>query len=165
MATGSGKTKVMAWAIVWQYFNAEREEDEQYAKTFLVLAPNVIVFERLKEDFANGKSFRTDPLKQAIVDNIVKRPIKGISKIEPAKSELASVKYEGFLVAAVERWKEYQQQLAQLGKKPIVFIILNSTKEADEVADWLRKKYATEFGDEKTRVIHTDRKGEISKKV
>jgi len=35
------------------------------------------------------------PLKQAIVDNIVKRPIKGISKIEEAKSALASVKYEG----------------------------------------------------------------------
>jgi len=62
MATGSGKTKVMALAIVWQYFNAVREDDEQYAKTFLVLAPNVIVFERLKEDFANGNIFRTDPL-------------------------------------------------------------------------------------------------------
>ncbi|MEN8215742.1 MAG: DEAD/DEAH box helicase family protein [Pseudomonadota bacterium] len=62
MATGSGKTKVMALALVWQYFNAVRENDEQYAKTFLVLAPNVIVFERLKEDFANGNIFRTDPL-------------------------------------------------------------------------------------------------------
>jgi len=301
MATGSGKTKVMALALVWQYFNAVRENDEQYAKTFLVLAPNVIVFERLKEDFASGKIFRTDPLfprhfqlfwemecymrgeaqrthsngalyltniqqfyeranaskeeepaeitallgekpqtkkleltdfaeriaqheglllvlndeahhthdedsewnqvirrlhsnrpiaaqldfsatprytkgglfawtisdyplKQAILDNIVKRPIKGISKIEEAKSELASVKYEGFLVAAVERWKEYRQQLTPLRKKPIIFIMLNSTKEADDVADWMRKKYATEFGENKTLVIHTDRKGEISKR-
>jgi type III restriction enzyme len=301
MATGSGKTKVMALAIIWQYFNAVREDDKQYAKTFLVLAPNVIVFERLKEDFASGKIFCTDPLfprhfklfwemecymrgeaqrthsdgalyltniqqfyeranaskeeepaeitallgnkpqtqkleltdfaeriaqheglllvlndeahhthdedsewnqvirrlhsnrplaaqldfsatprytkgglfawtisdyplKQAIVDNIVKRPIKGISKIEEAKSALASVKYEGFLVAAVERWKEYRQQLTPLRKKPIIFIMLNSTKEADDVADWLRKKYATEFGDNKTLVIHTDRKGEISKR-
>jgi type III restriction enzyme len=276
MATGSGKTKVMALAIVWQYFNAVREDDKQYAKTFLILAPNVIVFERLKEDFINGKIFQTDPLfprhfklfwemecymrgdaqrthsdgalyltniqqfyerahiskeeepaeitallgnkpqtkkleltdfaeriaqhdgllmvlndeahhthdedsewnqvikglhsnrpiaaqldfsatprytkgnlfawtifdyplKQAILDKIVKRPIKGISQIEEAKSELASVKYEGFLVAAVERWKEYRQQLAPLEKKPIVFIMLNSTKEADDVADWLRK--------------------------
>ncbi len=104
------------------------------------------------------------PLKQAIIDKIVKRPIKGISQIEEAKSELASVKYEGFLVAAVERWKEYRQQLAPLEKKPIVFIMLNSTKEADDVADWLRKKYAAEFGDNKTLVIHTDRKGEVSKR-
>jgi type III restriction enzyme len=55
MATGSGKTKVMSLAIVWAYFN-------QYAKNFLILAPNVIVFERLCEDFANGKVFLKDPL-------------------------------------------------------------------------------------------------------
>ena len=301
MATGSGKTKVMALAIVWQYLNAVCEDDKHYAKTFLILAPNIIVFERLKEDFASGKIFRTDPLlprhfnlfwdmecymrgdvqrthsdgalyltniqqfyerasaskieepaeitgmlgnkpqpqklevtdfaeqiaqrddlllvlndeahhthdednewnqiirrlhtqspitaqldfsatprytkgglfawtiydyplKQAIIDHIVKRPIKGISKIEEAKSELASVKYEGFLVAGVERWKEYQQKLQVLQKKPILFIMLNSTKEADDVADWLRRKYATEFGDQKTLVIHTDRKGDVSKK-
>ena len=46
------------------------------------------------------------PLKQAIIDNIVKRPIKGISMIEEAKSDVASVKYAGFLTAAVERWRE-----------------------------------------------------------
>src|SRR5690242_15715211 len=42
MATGSGKTKVMALAVAWQYFNAVREQEEiarQYAKTFLVIAP------------------------------------------------------------------------------------------------------------------------------
>ena len=61
MATGSGKTKVMALAIVWHYFNAVRENDSDYAKTFLVLAPNVIVFERLRKDFAGGRIFRTDP--------------------------------------------------------------------------------------------------------
>src|SRR5436853_899440 len=29
-------------AIVWQYFNAVRENEEDYAKTFLIIAPNVI---------------------------------------------------------------------------------------------------------------------------
>lgn len=46
MATGSGKTKVMALAIAWQDFNAVREQDEiakDYAKTSLLIAPNVIV--------------------------------------------------------------------------------------------------------------------------
>jgi len=64
MATGSGKTKVMALAIAWQYFNAVREQDEiakDYAKTFLLIAPNVIVLERLKADFAAGRIFREDP--------------------------------------------------------------------------------------------------------
>jgi type III restriction enzyme len=62
MATGSGKTKVMALAIAWQYFNAVNEGSDDYAKTFLVIAPNVIVFERLRKDFANGRIFRTDPI-------------------------------------------------------------------------------------------------------
>ena len=62
MATGSGKTKVMALAMAWQYFNAVAEGRDDYAKTFLLVAPNVIVFERLRKDFVNGKIFRTDPL-------------------------------------------------------------------------------------------------------
>src|ERR1700687_6416541 len=65
MATGSGKTKVMALAVAWQFLNASRESDEiakDYAKTVLLLAPNVIVFERLKTDFAGGRIFRTDPV-------------------------------------------------------------------------------------------------------
>jgi type III restriction enzyme len=65
MATGSGKTKVMALAVAWQFMNAQREAEEiaaDYAKTFLVVAPNVIVFERLKTDFGGGLIFRTDPV-------------------------------------------------------------------------------------------------------
>jgi type III restriction enzyme len=55
MATGSGKTKVMALAIAWKYFNAVAEGRDDYAKTSLLIAPNVIVFERLRTDFANGR--------------------------------------------------------------------------------------------------------------
>ena len=61
MATGSGKTKVMALAIVWQFFNAVRENEEEYAKTFLIIAPNVIVLERLKSDFEGGRIFTRRP--------------------------------------------------------------------------------------------------------
>ncbi len=301
MATGSGKTKVMSLAIVWHYFNAIRENDEDYAKTFLVLAPNVIVFERLRKDFAGGNIFKIDPLfpkhfemfwdfdcymrdegerahsegalfltniqqfyergkrtkedepdamtavlgakpqtqkleltdfgerierrggqllalndeahhthdednewnkvirrlhtknplasqldftatpryqkgglfawtivdyplKEAILDIIVKRPVKGIADIQEARSDIASVRYEGFLTAGVERWREYREQLKPLGKKPILFVMLNSTAEADDVGDYLRVKYPDEFGGNKTLVIHTDRKGEVSKR-
>ncbi|MDI6767644.1 MAG: DEAD/DEAH box helicase family protein [Bacteroidota bacterium] len=298
MATGSGKTKVMALAIAWHYFNAVRENNNDYAKTFLLIAPNVIVFERLQTDFAGGRIFRADPmfpkhfemfwdfecymrgdserahsegafflsniqqfydrplkgnsnepevmtallgskpqtqkleltdfderiakrdgllmvlndeahhthdednewnkvirkihtkrtiasqldfsatpryskggnfawtvfdypLKQAIQDNIVKRPVKGISKIEEAKSNVVNVKYAGFLTAGVERWKEYRDQLDSLKKKPILFIMMNSTEEADDIGAWLKRKYPAEFGGEKTLVIHTDSSGEI----
>src|SRR4051812_2827371 len=62
MATGSGKTKVMSLAIAWQYFNAVAEARDDYAKTFLLLAPNVIVFERLRTDFEGRRIFHIDPI-------------------------------------------------------------------------------------------------------
>ena len=64
MATGSGKTKVMSLAIVWSYFNARREPErrDDYTQTFALIAPNVIVYQRLLDDFRDGAIFRRDPL-------------------------------------------------------------------------------------------------------
>jgi type III restriction enzyme len=103
-------------------------------------------------------------LKQAIQDKIVKRPVKGISKIEEAKSTVVYKKYEAYLIAGVERWKEYRDQLKPLGKRPILFIMMDSTEEADDIGDWLQKKFPSEFGGDKTLVIHTDTAGEVSKR-
>jgi len=63
MATGSGKTFVMAMALVWQYFNKiyETKSDVRYSSHFLLLAPNLIVFDRLKQDFKDNKIFRKFP--------------------------------------------------------------------------------------------------------
>lgn len=300
MATGSGKTLVMAMSIVWQFANHIRGGDG-YANNFLIIAPNVIVFDRLRSDFESGQVFRTlplipkhlewlwemeyfmrgdtertnsqgslyltniqqfyeraskaannetdemtamlgsappstkteisdfddriakrdglvmvlndeahhthdedsewnrfirnlhsrrplaaqldfsatpryskgslfawtifdYPLKQAILDAIVKRPIKGISKIDEAKSDIASVRYEGFLTAGVRRWTEYSEQLATLNKKPILFIMMNSTAEADDVGYKLQERYPEHFGGDKLLIIHTDTKGDVSKK-
>jgi type III restriction enzyme len=105
------------------------------------------------------------PLKQAIIDNVVKRPLKGIAQgITEARSDVASTRYEAYLAAGVERWKEYREQLAPLAKKPVLFVMMNDTAQADEVGDWLRKKYPSEFGGEKLLIIHTDKSGEVSKK-
>lgn len=104
------------------------------------------------------------PLKQAILDGIVKRPMKGIAKVTEAKSDYASVRYKAYLAAAVERWREYREQLKLLKRKPVLFVMLNDTSEADDVAGWLREQYPAEFGGEKTQVIHTDKSGEVSKK-
>lgn len=303
MATGSGKTKVMSLAIAWQYFNAINEADDAYARTFLVIAPNVIVFERLRTDFAGGHIFKEDPiipkelrifwdiqfyvrgeaerassqgavyltniqqlyesrtedesepdimtavlgtkppanlsepdnfrerivkrsdgkvmvlndeahhtheaesvwnesirslhdihpqglsaqldfsatprydsgalfewtisdytLLQAIRERLVKCPIKGITDMGEVQSSVASVKYEPFITAGVERWREYREQLAPMGKKPLLFIMLNSTDEADSIGEYLRHKYPSEFGKQGTLVIHTDRQGEVSKR-
>lgn len=61
MATGSGKTMVMAFVIIWSYFNRLREKSNRYADNFLIVAPNVIVYERLAKDYANDLIFKKFP--------------------------------------------------------------------------------------------------------
>jgi type III restriction enzyme len=104
------------------------------------------------------------PLKQAIIDDVVKRPYKGVADIREVPSDYASIRYEGFLVAAVHRWREYRDQLAGVGKRPLLFLMLNSTDEADEVGDYLRSKFPEDFAGDKTLVIHTKSNGEIKEK-
>jgi type III restriction enzyme len=301
MATGSGKTKVMSLAVAWHFFNAVAEGLEGFSKTFLVIAPNVIVFERLRTDFEGGRIFNNDPvipdelrifwdfqcymrgqseragsqgalylsniqqfyehankggneepgemtavlgpkpterkaveefatriavrggpvvvlndeahhthdedsewnrtiralaagvpkgldaqldftatprhstgelfswtvydypLKQAIIDNVVKRPLKGIATgIAEQRSEVASTRYQAYLTAGVERWKEYRDQLQRYRKKPVLFVMMNETSDADDVADWLQKKYPSEFGGDRLVTIHTKKSGEVS---
>lgn len=62
MATGSGKTKVMSLFITWSYFHKLYEEDSQLATNFLLIAPNIIVLDRLRSDFDGLKIFFWDPL-------------------------------------------------------------------------------------------------------
>lgn len=62
MATGSGKTMAMSLCIVWSYFHALYEDESPMATSFLVITPNLIVFERLKSDFGDAATFRRDPL-------------------------------------------------------------------------------------------------------
>ncbi|MBP9751480.1 MAG: DEAD/DEAH box helicase family protein [Candidatus Moranbacteria bacterium] len=62
MATGAGKTKVMSLIIAWAYFHKLYEEGSGLAKNFLLIAPNVIVFERIKNDFEGNRIFFQDPI-------------------------------------------------------------------------------------------------------
>ena len=62
MATGAGKTKVMSLLIAWAYFHKKYEQDSNLAKNFLLITPNVIVFERIKNDFEGLKIFFSDPV-------------------------------------------------------------------------------------------------------
>ena len=62
MATGSGKTWVMAMAIVWAHFHKKMVADSELSTNFLVIAPNIIVYQRLEKDFASNRIFRDIPL-------------------------------------------------------------------------------------------------------
>ena len=62
MATGAGKTKVMSLVLAWAYFHKKYEQDSLLSKNFLLITPNVIVFERIKNDFEGLKIFHEDPV-------------------------------------------------------------------------------------------------------
>jgi len=62
MATGSGKTKVLTLVFVWSYFHKLYEPESDLSRNFLIIAPNIIVLNRLRKDFDDFKVFREDPL-------------------------------------------------------------------------------------------------------
>lgn len=62
MATGSGKTKVLSLVMAWAYFNRLYEDNALLSKNFLLVAPNIIVLERLKNDFQDADIFFNDPI-------------------------------------------------------------------------------------------------------
>jgi len=62
MATGSGKTKVMSLVLAWCYFHKLYEPDSELARNFLMIAPNIIVLDRLRADFDGLRIFYADPV-------------------------------------------------------------------------------------------------------
>lgn len=65
LATGSGKTKVMSLLMVWAHLHWQQGDQSEafgFGGTQVLLAPNLIVLERLLADFANGAIFQSDPL-------------------------------------------------------------------------------------------------------
>ncbi|MDR3718874.1 MAG: DEAD/DEAH box helicase family protein [Bryobacteraceae bacterium] len=62
MATGAGKTKVLSLLIAWSFFHRLYEHESPLARNFLVVAPNIIVLDRLRADFDGLRIFFNDPI-------------------------------------------------------------------------------------------------------
>jgi type III restriction enzyme len=62
LATGVGKTKVLSLLIAWSYFHKMYETDSSLSRNFLLIAPNIIVLDRLKDDFDELSIFYNDPV-------------------------------------------------------------------------------------------------------
>ena len=60
MATGSGKTKVLSLALAWSFFHKTYEADSDLSRNFLVIAPNIIVLDRIRKDFDGLRIFLKD---------------------------------------------------------------------------------------------------------
>ncbi|ASI13766.1 type III restriction-modification enzyme subunit R [Candidatus Mancarchaeum acidiphilum] len=305
MATGSGKTYVMALSIVWQYFNHKFESNDDYTSKFLLIAGEKnVIYDRLKRDYENGKIFHEIPLippewidefnikvilkedpindipdsvlfltnvqqlqdkanrkkeadefidkvldlkevnrtniaqdnrikevlekipnimilkdeahhiynyekkwkqilidlhralkseygkgfnmeldfsatpraengvlfpwlivdftlKEAIEMNIVKRPLKGIvQNATEVTSTNVVERYKAWIDAGIRRWQEYNEALAKLNKKPILFFQCPDNKQADQLKEYLET--LPQFS-KKVLLIHTDSTGEVAK--
>ena len=62
MATGAGKTKVLSLLIAWSYFHRLYEPGSELARNILLIAPNIIVLDRLRHDFDGLRIFFNDPI-------------------------------------------------------------------------------------------------------
>ena len=104
------------------------------------------------------------PLVEAIRQGVVKNPVLPDSasraKLHEKQSSLFAEKYEDFLRLGVEEWEKTYKELEPTGKKSILFIMTDDTKNCDDVADFLEKNYPRLKGAVMT--IHTNRSGEIS---
>lgn len=62
LATGSGKTKILSLVLAWSYFHRMYEDESDLARNFLIITPNIIVLDRLLNDFDGLKIFFSDPV-------------------------------------------------------------------------------------------------------
>ena len=62
MATGAGKTKVLSLLIAWSYFHKLYGPTRPPSRNFLLIAPNIIVLDRLRADCDGLKIFFGDPV-------------------------------------------------------------------------------------------------------
>ena len=60
MATGTGKTKVLSLVLAWSFYHKLYEPESGLARNFLVLAPNIIVLDRIRKDFQGLRIFLKD---------------------------------------------------------------------------------------------------------
>lgn len=104
------------------------------------------------------------PLVEAIYQNVVKHPVlpdtASRAKLVERKSSRFTEKYEDYIHLGYLEWKKVYDEHQKLGKKAVLFVMTDDTKNCDEVAEYLENRYP-DLKDA-VLVIHTKKNGEIS---
>lgn len=104
------------------------------------------------------------PLVEAIAQNVVKHPVlpdaASRAKLTEQTSPIISEKYADYLALGVEEWRKSYSEHEKLGKKAVLFVMVDDTKNCDEVGSYLEKICPELQGG--VLVIHTKANGEIS---
>jgi type III restriction enzyme len=115
MATGTGKTWVLHALLIWQYLNAKHEEQPSgmFTKNFLLVAPGLIVYERLldaylgKEQEGGTRDFGESDFKkfeELFVPIAYKEEIFGFIQSNVARKEEIGKKVTGEGLIAITNW-------------------------------------------------------------
>lgn len=116
MATGTGKTWVMHALLTWQFLNAKAENGEpsgRWTKNFLLVAPGIIVYERLLDAYcgrvgAGGmRDFETSDLarfRELFLPTVARENVLGFIQNSVVKKEEIGRKITGEGIVAVTNW-------------------------------------------------------------
>src|SRR5713101_6172446 len=120
MATGSGKTWVVAMAIVWARFHKQRVPGSELSTNFLIVAPNVIVYQRLEKDFASNRIFYNLPLippewRGAFSQKVI---LRGEAAEPDPSSNFFLTNVQQLYESRDQEWTPQNAIEALLGKKP-----------------------------------------------
>ena len=104
------------------------------------------------------------PLVEAISQNVVKHPVlpdaASRAKLVERQSAKYTEKYEDYIHLGVIEWRKAYTEHEKMGKKAILFVMTDDTRNCDDVAEYLEDHYP-DLKDA-VLVIHTNRSGEIS---
>jgi len=122
MATGTGKTWVMHALLIWQYLNAKYEEEKsgRFSKNFLLVAPGLIVYERLldaylgkqKED--QTRDFETSDIKkfeELFIPPNYRQEILGFVQSSVVKKEEIGKREDGMIV--ITNWHVLSKEVEE----------------------------------------------------
>ena len=120
MATGSGKTWVMAMAVVWCRFHKLMVPGSDLSTNFLIVAPNVIVYQRLEKDFASNRIFHQLPLippewRGRFAQNVI---LRGDAATPSGTGNLFLTNIHQLYEAHEKAWTPENAADAMLGAKP-----------------------------------------------
>ncbi len=104
------------------------------------------------------------PLVEAISQNVVKHPVlpdaASRAKLTERQSAKYTEKYADYIHLGVVEWRKAYDEHKKLGKKAILFVMTDDTRNCDDVAEYLEGHYP-DLKDS-VLVIHTKNNGEIS---
>lgn len=104
------------------------------------------------------------PLVEAISQNVVKHPVlpdaPSRAKLMERQSAKYTEKYTDYIHLGVLEWRKAYAEHEKMGKKAILFVMTDDTRNCDDVAEYLGDNYP-DLKDA-VLVIHTKSNGEIS---